>query len=110
MDQLIEGLKNFIAQAYFFDYRVYVGTLLPMGGWHTDVPFRQEMRHVYNQLIRITDLETVEFDFHLVGIFSYGKYNGEQESRKGFYCSPFTLHKFYTSFSYPLWYLQKIKL
>ena len=63
VEQLIEGLKNYIAQARSFGYRVYVGTLLPMGGWRTDAPFRQEMRHAYNQFIRTTDLIDGCIDF-----------------------------------------------
>ena len=61
--QLIEGLKNYIAQAKALGYRVYVGTLLPMGGWRTDAPFRQEMRHAYNAFIRSTDLIDGCIDF-----------------------------------------------
>lgn len=61
--QLIEGLKNYIAQAKALGYRVYVGTLLPMGGWRTDAPFRQEMRHAYNEFIRSTDLIDGCIDF-----------------------------------------------
>ena len=63
VDQLIEGLKTYIAQARSFGYRVYVGTLLPMGGWRTDAPFRQEMRHAYNDFIRTTDLIDGYIDF-----------------------------------------------
>ena len=61
--QLIEGLKTYIAQARSFGYKVYVGTLLPMGGWRTDAPFRQEMRHAYNDFIRTTDLIDGCIDF-----------------------------------------------
>ncbi len=63
VDQLIEGLKTYIAQARSFGYQVYVGTLLPMGGWRTDAPFRQEMRHAYNDFIRTTDLIDGCIDF-----------------------------------------------
>ncbi len=63
VEQLIEGLKNYIAQARSFGYKVYVGTLLPMGGWRTDAPFRQEMRHAYNEFIRSTDLIDGCIDF-----------------------------------------------
>ena len=63
IQQLIEGLKNYIAQAKALGYRVYVGTLLPMGGWRTDAPFRQEMRHAYNEFIRSTDLIDGCIDF-----------------------------------------------
>ena len=65
VEQLIEGLKTYIAQARAYGYRVYVGTLLPMGGWRTDAPFRQEMRHAYNHFIRTTDLIDGCIDFDL---------------------------------------------
>ena len=63
VEELIEGLKSYIAQARSFGYKVYVGTLLPMGGWRTDAPFRQEMRHAYNEFIRTTDLIDGYIDF-----------------------------------------------
>ena len=63
VEELIEGLKTYIAKARSFGYRVYVGTLLPMGGWRTDAPFRQEMRHAYNEFIRTTDLIDGYIDF-----------------------------------------------
>jgi len=63
VEQLIEGLKTYIAQARALGYKVYVGTLLPMGGWRTDAPFRQEMRHAYNDFIRNTDLIDGCIDF-----------------------------------------------
>ena len=65
VEELIEGLKSYIAQARSFGYKVYVGTLLPMGGWRTDAPFRQEMRHAYNNFIRTTDLIDGYIDFDL---------------------------------------------
>ena len=67
VEELIEGLKTYIAQARSYGYRVYVGTLLPMGGWRTDAPFRQEMRHAYNDFIRSTDLidGCIDFDMAL---------------------------------------------
>ena len=63
VEQLIEGLKGYIAKARSYGYKVYVGTLLPMGGWRTDAPFRQEMRHAYNEFIRTTSLIDGCIDF-----------------------------------------------
>ncbi|MBQ8611365.1 MAG: lipase [Oscillospiraceae bacterium] len=63
VEELIEGLKTYIAQARSYGLRVYVGTLLPMGGWRTDAPFRQQMRHAYNEFIRTTDLIDGCIDF-----------------------------------------------
>jgi len=63
VEELIDGLKTYIAQARSWGYKVYVGTLLPMGGWRTDAPFRQDMRHAYNEFIRTTDLIDGCIDF-----------------------------------------------
>lgn len=62
-EELIDGLKTYIDQARSYGYKVYVGTLLPMGGWRTDAPFRQELRHAYNDFIRSTDLIDGCIDF-----------------------------------------------
>ena len=63
IEELIDGLKGYIAKAKSYGYRVYVGTLLPMGGWRTDAPFRQELRHAYNNFIRTTNLIDGCIDF-----------------------------------------------
>ncbi len=67
VEELIDGLKTYIAQARKMGMRVYVGTLIPMGGWRTDAPFRQTMRHAYNDFIRQTDLidGCIDFDMAL---------------------------------------------
>ncbi len=65
VEELIDGLKTYIRQARSFGYRVYVGTLLPMGGWRTDALFRQEMRHAYNDFIRTTNLIDGYVDFDM---------------------------------------------
>jgi len=62
-EELFDGLKAYIVQARSFGYRVFVGTLLPMGGWRTDAPFRQKIRHEYNEMIRSTDLVDGVIDF-----------------------------------------------
>ncbi|MBR5520733.1 MAG: lipase [Oscillospiraceae bacterium] len=64
VEQLIEGMKKYIAQARSFGYKVYVGTLLPIGGWRTYAPFREEMRNEFNNWLRTTDLVDgcVDFD------------------------------------------------
>ena len=63
VEELIDGLKKYIAQARSYGYKVYAGTLLPMGGWRTDAPFRQEIRHAYNEFIRTTELLDGYIDF-----------------------------------------------
>lgn len=62
--ELIEGLKRYIEQARSYNYKVYVGTLLPIKGWRTYAPFRDELKDAYNDFIRTTDLidGVVDFD------------------------------------------------
>ena len=62
-EELIEGLKRYIAQAREYGYKVYVGTLLPIEGWRTYAPFREELRNTYNEWIRTTDLIDGVIDF-----------------------------------------------
>ena len=63
-EELIEGLKYYIREARSYGYKVYVGTLLPIEGWRTYAPFRDELRNAYNEWIRTTDLidGCVDFD------------------------------------------------
>lgn len=63
VEELTEGLKTYIAQARSYGYKVYVGTLLPIEGWRTYAPFREEMRSAYNDWIRHTDLIDGYIDF-----------------------------------------------
>ena len=63
VDDLIDGLKYYISQARSYGYRVYIGTLLPIEGWRTYAPFREEMRNAFNNWIRTTDLIDGYVDF-----------------------------------------------
>ena len=62
-EELIEGLKTYITQAREYGYKVYVGTLLPIEGWRTYAPFRDDLRNAYNNWIRTTDLIDGVIDF-----------------------------------------------
>ena len=62
-EELINGLKTYISQARSYGYKVYVGTLLPIEGWRTYAPFREELRNTYNEWIRSTDLIDGVIDF-----------------------------------------------
>lgn len=49
---LIDGLKWYIEQAKKYHQTVYLGTLLPIYGWRTYAPFREELRNEVNAWIR----------------------------------------------------------
>ena len=63
VEELIDGMKYYISLARSYGYRVYVGTLLPIEGWRTYAPFREEMRNQFNHWIRTTDLIDGYVDF-----------------------------------------------
>lgn len=53
-DELIDGLKWYLEEARKLDKQVYLGTLLPIWGWRTYAPFREELRHDVNEWMRHT--------------------------------------------------------
>lgn len=52
--ELIQGLRQYIIQAEEYGLDVYMGTLLPIYGWRTYEPFRDELRCAVNEWIRST--------------------------------------------------------
>lgn len=53
-EDLIEGLRRYIAQARAYGLKVYLGTLLPIEGWRTYADFREELRCQVNEWMRTT--------------------------------------------------------
>lgn len=54
-EELIDGLKWYVDQAHALGLSVYIGTLLPIEGWRTYAPFREELKNQVNEWIRLTD-------------------------------------------------------
>lgn len=63
-DELIAGLKQYVEWAKEYGLEVYIGTLLPIYGWRTYEPFRDELRCAVNEWIRTTpDIKgCIDFD------------------------------------------------
>lgn len=61
---LIDGLKEYIDYAKSLGMKVYVGTLIPFGGWRTYADFRENIRLEFNEWIRnCEDLDgVIDFD------------------------------------------------
>ena len=53
--ELIDGLKWYIESAHQMGLQVYLGTLLPIYGWRTYAPFREELKNEINDWIRSTN-------------------------------------------------------
>lgn len=62
-EELITGLCSYIDMAKGYGYQVYAGTLLPIEGWRTYAPFREDLKEAYNDFIRTTDLIDGCIDF-----------------------------------------------
>lgn len=53
--ELIDGLKWYIEEAKKQNLKVYLGTLLPIYGWRTYAPFREDLKNEVNAWIRTTN-------------------------------------------------------
>lgn len=63
--EMIDGLKSYIALAKEHGMRVYLGTLLPIKGWRTYADFREELRCQVNDWMRTTSDADGCIDFDL---------------------------------------------
>lgn len=61
-EELIQGLQMYIEKAHEKGLKVYLGTLLPIGGWRTYADFREEIRNDVNRWIRKCGETVIDFD------------------------------------------------
>ncbi|MDE7439735.1 MAG: lipase, partial [Clostridia bacterium] len=52
VDELEEGIKYYVSLAKKRKLKVFLGTLLPIYGWRTYAPFREEMKDEFNARLR----------------------------------------------------------
>lgn len=52
LEELEAGMEWYIAKAKSYGYKVILGTLLPIEGWRTYAPFRDEFRNAFNEYMR----------------------------------------------------------
>ena len=63
MDELKAGILGYIALAKKYNLKAYIGTLLPINGWRTYAPFREEMRQEFNDWVRgLGGVGVIDFD------------------------------------------------
>ena len=63
LEELKDGMKWYIEKARSYNYKVYAGTLLPIYGWRTYAPFREELKNEFNNWLRSTNLLDGCIDF-----------------------------------------------
>ncbi|MBQ2283726.1 MAG: lipase [Agathobacter sp.] len=63
LEELKDDMKWYIEKARSYNYKVYAGTLLPIYGWRTYAPFREELKNEFNNWLRTTDLLDGCIDF-----------------------------------------------
>ena len=66
IDELISGMVYYIDQCRKKGLQVYLGTLLPIYGWRTYAPFREELKNEFNDWLRHTTLSDGCIDFDAV--------------------------------------------
>ncbi len=62
--QLEEGINYYVATAKKYGLKVLLGTLLPIYGWRTYAPFREQMKNCFNEWVRTgADVDgVIDFD------------------------------------------------
>ncbi|MDD6812212.1 MAG: GDSL-type esterase/lipase family protein [Lachnospiraceae bacterium] len=63
VQELTDGLTRYVKEARKLNLAVYMGTLLPIYGWRTYAPFREDMKNEVNEWIRRTSLIDGCIDF-----------------------------------------------
>lgn len=63
VDEITDGLTYYIDQCSQYNYKVYLGTLLPIEGWRTFAVFRELMKNGVNDWIRFHEGVTGIIDF-----------------------------------------------
>lgn len=64
-EEMIEGYRMYIEKAREYGLKVYMGTLLPIFGWRTYEPFRDDLRNALNDWMRTTKEVDGVIDFDL---------------------------------------------
>lgn len=55
LEELKEGIRFYIEKAKEAGFKVYLGTIMPIEGWHSYAPFKNELRKKLNDWIRNLD-------------------------------------------------------
>ena len=63
VDELEEGIKYYVSIAKKRNLKVLLGTLLPIYGWRTYAPFREQMKNEFNGRIRSNTYADGYIDF-----------------------------------------------
>ena len=62
-DESEEGIKNYVKFAKRYNLKVFLGTLLPIYGWRTYAPFREQLKEDMNRRIRLNTYADGCIDF-----------------------------------------------
>lgn len=63
LNELENGIKWYISEARKKNFKVYLGTLLPINGWRTYADFREKLKNDFNNFLRTTSLSDGCIDF-----------------------------------------------
>ncbi|MBO5327836.1 MAG: lipase [Clostridia bacterium] len=63
VEELEEGIAYYLNLAKKYNLKSYLGTLLPIYGWRTYAPFREDMKNAFNEWIKTQTLSYGVIDF-----------------------------------------------
>lgn len=80
LQELQEGMRYYLDIAKKHNLKIYLGTLLPIYGWRTYAPFREELKNEFNNWLRSLEYEGIDFDEVLRSIQNKFAFREEYDS------------------------------
>lgn len=84
--ELIDGIYYYLEEALKLKLETYVGTLLPIYGWRTYAPFREDIKNRFNRWI-LTNQNVIDFNSE-IGDFIDGAYQFKDGCDSGDHLHP----------------------
>ena len=84
--ELVEGIKYYLTEASNLGLDSYIGTLLPIYGWRTYAPFREELKNEFNDWI-LSQENNIDFNAE-IGDLIDGEYHFKEKCDSGDHLHP----------------------
>ena len=84
--ELVDGIRYYLEESEKLGLNAYVGTLLPIYGWRTYAPFREEIKNDFNNWI-LNNTNAIDFEKE-IGTFVDGVYHFNEGCDSGDHLHP----------------------
>lgn len=86
VEELVDGIKYYLDEASKLGLKSYIGTLLPIYGWRTYAPFREEIKNEFNRWV-LSNSNNIDFGSY-IGDLVEGEYHFKDKCDSGDHLHP----------------------